>query len=572
MKQETALDILKQGENVFLTGEAGSGKTHVLNRYIHWLRTHHIEPAVTASTGIAATHINGTTIHSWSGMGIADTLTDELRGQLAERSALSARIRKASVLIIDEISMISPAFLDGVDQICRDAHCEQSMAFGGMQVVFCGDFFQLPPIGGANASRNGKGHKRYAWQSQAWLDAQIVPCYISEQHRQREDDALLRLLSIMRSGEMTDGDLEDLAERFDATVADGLEPTRLYTHNEDVDRINSVALEKIDAQSFFYEMETQGSVAGIEALKRGCLAPEVVELREGAQVMFVKNNYEKGYINGSLGTVIAIDKDCGYPLVELYTGGHVLATPEEWVREKDGKRLAMIRQVPLRLAWAMTVHKSQGMSLDAAEIDLSKCFEVGQGYVALSRVRSIEGLYIRGFNAMASQVDPLTIKVDKRFKALSHKRELLENKQTQEHKEHAIKAFILQAHGTEDAYDYKTQKEQARKTTTEKTQELLREGKSLEEIARERGLAVGTIIGHILSLLGRGEDVETQHLVIDATLVEDVRRAYDALAETDAIDTLYSDRGEIRLKPLYDFLNGRVAYDDIRRALVHILA
>ncbi len=173
-------------------------------------------------------------------------------------------------------------------------------------------------------------------------------------------------------------------------------------------------MNKLEGEGYIYEMHSEGVPHLAESLKNGyCLAPETLKLKIDTAVMFVKNNFAKGYVNGTLGKVIGFDEDTNYPLVETFAGDHIIAFPEKWRIEERGETVASVSQVPLRLAWAITVHKSQGMSLDAAEIDLSKTFEYGMGYVALSRVRSLDGIKLIGINHQALKVNDRVIELNK---------------------------------------------------------------------------------------------------------------------------------------------------------------
>lgn len=407
MTQVEALTILKTGANVFLTGEPGAGKTYTINQYVAWLRQRGIEPAITASTGIAATHIGGMTIHAWSGIGVKKTLSDWDLEALLEREPLVKRVRAAQVLIIDEVSMLDANILTLVDQAIRTIK-NSVRAFGGMQVIFVGDFFQLPPVNKENEQT------QFAFESAAWDRANPITCYLSEQHRQ-SDDEFLNLLAAVRSG-----DVEEL--HYEILQARAVEPvgqvTELYPHNANVDTVNNAELAKLDGVERSYKMLDQGNKTLVEALKRGCLSPELLVVKDGASVMFTRNNFEQGYVNGTLGTVVGFT-DAGMPVVRTRGGKRIEVDMAEW-RVEDGKRvLAKISQVPLRLAWAMTVHKSQGMSLDAAAMDLSQAFEYGQGYVALSRVKTLDGLYLRGFNNRALEVHPQILDKDAGFRAAS---------------------------------------------------------------------------------------------------------------------------------------------------------
>ncbi len=408
MTQEQALAILKTGANVFLTGEPGAGKTYTINRYIAWLRERGIEPAITASTGIAATHVGGMTIHAWSGIGIKKELSDWDLEALLEREPLVRRVRSTSVLIIDEVSMLDAHLLTLVDRAVQNLR-GSAQPFGGLQIIFVGDFFQLPPVSKGEAAK-------FAFESPSWEEANPLYCYLSEQHRQ-EDDVFLELLAALRAGTLTAAHKDTLHARADFPQDDELS-TRLYPHNADVDRINDDALSRIDSAAHVYTMYSEGAKALVEGLKRGCLSPETLVLKEGAAVMFTRNNFDKGYVNGTLGTVTGFG-ETGFPLVRTRQGELIEAGTEEWRIDDRARTLAKISQVPLRLAWAITVHKSQGMSLDSAVMDLSQAFEYGQGYVALSRVRSLGGLYLSGFNERALQVHPNILKKDAQFRGAS---------------------------------------------------------------------------------------------------------------------------------------------------------
>ena len=412
MTQDEALAILKTGLNVFLTGEPGSGKTHTINRYVQWLRERGVEPAVTASTGIAATHIGGYTIHSWSGIGIKRDVSDYDIGIIQSREKTAKRILDAKVLIIDEISMLDAATLESVDRVLRTLRRRPLMPeqpFGGMQVIFVGDFFQLPPV-------SKREEVKFAFESPAWKDANPVACYLSEQHRQ-EDGEFLDLLSAMRHGGLTAAHRTRLKSRAGVSTGKNV-ATRLYTHNENVDRVNQEALGKIEGKSHVFQMSSRGARNLIDSLKQQCLSPETLELKEGAAVMFTRNNFDAGYVNGTLGTVTGFSS-LGNPIVKTRSGATITAEPEEWAIQDGNRILAKITQVPLRLAWAITVHKSQGMSLDAAIIDLTQAFEYGQGYVALSRVRTMSGLFLEGFNERALELHPKVAAADRYFRAYS---------------------------------------------------------------------------------------------------------------------------------------------------------
>ncbi len=418
--QDEALTILKTGANVFLTGEPGSGKTHTVNRYIAWLEEHGINPAITASTGIAATHIGGYTIHSWSGIGIKKFLSDYDLDQISQNKRIVDQVQGAKVLLIDEVSMLGANTLTMVDAVCRTIKRDER-AFGGIQVVLVGDFFQLPPVVRRDFQDESQElfedrRSQFSFGSPAWDKLDPMVCYLHEQHRQ-EDVSFLQVLTAMRRGTLTVVHRELLRTRFNVDPGDA---TKLYSHNEDVDRINDERIARLTEDAKIFKMTSVGPDRLVENLKKGCLSPEVLVLKVGARVMFTKNDVQTGrFVNGTLGTVLSFTKETGYPVVKTKNNRTLVVEPEDWSLQ-DGKRiLASITQLPLRLAWAMTVHKSQGMSLDAAHMDLSNAFEYGQGYVALSRVKTLAGLSLAGLNERALQVHPEILQKDIEFREKS---------------------------------------------------------------------------------------------------------------------------------------------------------
>ena len=419
MKQLQALEILKSGKNVFLTGEPGAGKSYTINLFNDWLKQKGRYPAITASTGIAATHINGVTIHSWAGIGIKEVLTERDLKAIAEKEYVARRILSTGILIIDEISMINGQTLDNVDKVCRHIRAMNGMdnyntPFGGLQVIFVGDFFQLPPVS------KGDKQAKFAFQSDAWLAAEPQICYLTEQHRQ-EDQKFLDVLTALRAGKLGKKHIMALTNRKRKAPAD---ITRLFTHNADVDRVNDEELSKIEGKMHRYQMLASGIPFLVDTLKKSCLSPETLDLKIGAPVMFTRNDQQTDgvpgqYVNGTLGTVVAYNEK-NFPIVETKDGRRIsIQARQSWSIEEYGAVKASIEQIPLRLAWAITVHKCQGMSLDAATMDLSKSFEYGQGYVALSRVRSLDGLYLEGINSRALEMHPVVVEKDGMFRKLS---------------------------------------------------------------------------------------------------------------------------------------------------------
>ena len=559
MTQQEALNILQTGANVFLTGSPGSGKTYTVKAYIDWLREHSIEPAITASTGVAATHIHGMTIHSWSGIGITEHFTPFEIDRIAGKEQIAKRIQKTSVLIIDEVSMLSGSVLDAVDAVCKQVRGNE-MPFGGIQVVLVGDFYQLPPVAG-----RGK-QVTFAFESEAWRSLHVITCYLTEQHRQ-DDGQFLSLLSAIRAGNFAEDESELLQDRFTKVEEISLEIPRLYTHNADVDRLNEAQLAVLPGNGHVYTMESNGKASVIEGLKRGCLSPERLTLKEGAIVMCTKNNNALGYANGTIGKVVGFDTDTGYPMIETRDERIITISPVEWVVEEEGKIRARIAQIPLRLAWAITVHKSQGQSLDAAAMDLSRAFEYGQGYVALSRVRTLEGLHLLGWSAQALSVHPLVARRDVEFQAASEAAEdgfaELEESGGRIEMEHN---FILAAGGTIEPQSVEQRSVSGPKQNTYlETLSLIKEGKSLQEIVTIRGLTFGTICDH-LEKLAASKQITAEEL--DTQIPETFRKHIPKIGET------FKTIGYERLAPVYTELDEKFSYDELKlaRAVLRALA
>src|SRR3989344_3771086 len=309
MTQGEALAILRTGANVYLTGEPGSGKTHTINEFIAWLLAAGIPPSITAATGIAPTHVGGQTLHSWSGIGVAESLSRADVDRIATREHVARRIGKAEVLIIEEVSMLSAATFEMADAVCREVR-RIDKPFGGLTLVLVGDFFQLPPIS------RGRDVK-FAYASKVWRDLNLISCYLTEQYRQ-DDSEFLSVLSAIRSGQVEGMHYEGLMSRriSSSEIPSISEVPKLFSHNADVDRINAGELAKLPGKVMKFRMSSKGKDSLVEGLKRGCLSPESLELKEGAAVMFTKNSPQGKFVNGTLGVVVGWDYE-GAPLVKI---------------------------------------------------------------------------------------------------------------------------------------------------------------------------------------------------------------------------------------------------------------
>jgi len=534
-----------------LTGAPGAGKTHLLNRFINYLRKRDVPVAITASTGIAATHIGGMTLHSWSGMGIRDSIDEKILEDLLSKSPLQKRFEKTKVLIIDEVSMLTPGLFEAVSFILQNIHFSQE-AFGGIQVVLTGDFFQLPPISSQRSER------RFIWQTETWKSLNPKICYLSERHRHNEPE-LLQLLDEMRAGSVSTDSRKLLKSCSTRSFSKSVRPTKLYTHNADVDEINAEELEKLDTPLRTFGVVMKGNKKIAEKLLNSSLVMEDLELKKGALVMFLKNNPEKDYVNGTLGEIVGFDEEDRLPIVKVKDGREIIAEHEEWsvIDEKD-KKLATIAQVPLRLAWAITVHKSQGMTLDAAEIDLRRAFEPGHGYVAISRVKTLSGLRLLGHNEVALSVNNAVLMADAEMQRNSH--EIVKQYAPAPVKEKYAPLTKEQEKKRQERFEPKT-------PTIEKTRKLLKKGLSFSEIATERELKESTILTHFQELFEIGALLfSLDHLSPEKKMTKKILSAKKEVRKRKLPEDK-TEKGEIRLGAIFRELKGEYSYEEIKLVL-----
>ena len=394
-EQKTAVDLIENYCNVFITGSAGTGKSYLIQYLKKNLndRIFHI----TATTGIASINIGGTTIHSWASIGIEEIPILEVAKKIlsAEGTHTRKKIQNADTLIIDEISMLSKSTFENLNLLLQLVRGNQK-PFGGIQLILFGDFFQLPPV----------KSDEYCFESEVWQQSDIEVVLLKKNFRQQQEN-FLTLLNHIRYGNITANDIKIINSRFTECNDKIFKPTIITTHNFTAETINNKHLNDIAEKSFLFEAKFKGDKNKIEVLRRNCIAKENLTLKIGSQVMMLKNTYHKdGIINGSTGIVKSfVKKRNGYlPVVQFENGVELEIKYDVWEIGKFNSQLgrfeveATMEQIPLILAWAITVHKSQGMSLDKIECDLAKSFADGQIYVALSRVRNLEGLFIKSFN------------------------------------------------------------------------------------------------------------------------------------------------------------------------------
>ena len=556
--QTTTLNILKTGKNVFLTGSAGTGKTFVLKQYINYLRDNKIFPTILAPTGIAASLLKGKTIHSFFSLGIKDSFSEEDIKDIVDKSYLKKRFENLQVLIIDEISMVSPTIFTVMDKILQGFK-KNKKPFGGVQVILSGDFFQLPPI------HKESTNKRFAWQSPSWKDADFQTCYLTKKYRQVQENHLVTILDNIREGKISQETINLLDSRINAELDFENEATKLYTHNYDVDNINIKELEKLSGELHTYPYSKSGTSKNVETMLRNSLLSPTLQLKKDTLVMFIKNAKEGEYVNGTTGKVIGFNKETDAPIVQISKDIKIEVQKEKWTMENEfGEELASVTQYPLKLAWAITVHKSQGMTLSSAEIDLSKTFETGQGYVALSRIRDLNGLRLKGYNEKALQVDQIILDIDKRIKDSSRKSEekFIQISQQELNKLH--EEFMQNIKNTT------VSKTRNKKVPTHiLTKELSLTCSSIEELAKKRELKIGTIVNHLKKARKEDKDFKMDNLMPSDIPIEEIRQVREDILKEGSEEN-FTPIGEVKLSAILQRVDG-IGYDELHIAMLFIV-
>ena len=418
-KQRSAATHIAAGGNILITGPAGTGKSALLN----YLRGQYPDMPVTASTGIAALNVGGCTIHSWAALGVGQKPAKDIAKALNDRrNNVWYAMKKSKRLAIDEVSMIDAELFDKLDEVLRLVRLS-SEPFGGLQLILFGDFLQLPPVG-----TDGRA-VRFAFESRAWASARVRVCLLTQVMRQR-DELFAGVLSRVRVGDTSEEVRSVLRPRIHAEDTNpAVAPVTLATHNEIADRINVEKLAAIQAPEVTWEAQdwADGEFSK-QALERNCIALKTLILKVGASVMLLKNiDPAEGLVNGALGEVVEIRKGefrGGIPVVKFLNGVVREMEPQTWELRRNDEVLADRKQIPLRLSYAISIHKSQGMSLDKVRVHLANCFADGQAYVAMSRARTLEGLFIADITGKSIRANPVALEFYRRN--LVESRELAE--------------------------------------------------------------------------------------------------------------------------------------------------
>ena len=420
-EQRRAAEVpLEKKSNAFITGAAGTGKSYVLKYLIQEMHNRGIRYGIAAPTGVAAVNVGGSTLHSFFGIGLGTGSIPTLIKKVKKNKEAVRRIDETDVLCIDEVSMLSSILLEKIDAVAREIRSNGARAdvpFGGMQIIAFGDFYQLAPIIQTDFDAEDRDFRPFCFDSHVWAELELDRNTIELKEIQRQEDKtrFVQFLNMVRVGEVTAQILQDFNSKCCISPShplptDGIVPTRLYVLNRDVDRENEMQLANLEgkevicrARNEWREKMPTGTLAATKRAMKDSLEkemPEEVRLKVGAQVMLTRNkDLDRGLVNGSRGVVerFVLDADGDQVPIVRFDNGLIekIAKAESVRYNPEGDQGCLVRkQVPITLAWAITTHKSQGVTLTRALLDISNAFEYGQCYVALSRVRTIEGLWL----------------------------------------------------------------------------------------------------------------------------------------------------------------------------------
>lgn len=419
-------DLINQSENLFITGYAGTGKSYILNKL-----KKKFQIDVTSTTGLAAVNVQGQTIHSWAGVGICNKPVKDVIEKILQRTKLKKQITECKILAIDEISMLDARTFDYIDEVLRNMR-DGSKPFGGIQVLLFGDFFQLPPV---------EKESGFCFNSKTWQNLNLKTIFLEKIYRQ-SDEKFIKSLNNLRLNQLTQDDIRLFFDRevnYNTYESDIL---HIFSTNKEADNYNTFKFNSVQKPLFIFnsidkihrkrsvieidknnldERLTKFDLLTLDAFDKSCKAPSALELKEGCRVMLLKNlNFNKGLINGACGTVLELKKseekrsgiparqheleqlqksdDEEYILVKFDNGIEEVISKHTFEAYRDGEVVVSREQYPLRLAYGITIHKSQGMTLEKLIVDCNRIFECGQVYVALSRIKSLDGLYLKSFN------------------------------------------------------------------------------------------------------------------------------------------------------------------------------
>lgn len=562
--------VEKTDMSLFLTGKAGTGKTTFLREVVRYTKKKCI---VLAPTGIAAVNAGAMTIHSFFQFGLGPFVQGviEPKSDFRINKSKLELIRHLQLLIIDEVSMVRADLMDHIDVELRRIR-RNSKPFGGVQLLMIGDLQQLPPIAhGGEDELLRQYYKTLYFFSSAALKSMKYSCIELKNVYRQTDRHFIDILNHARDCTLTSQDVSDLNARyipgFSPKPEDGY--IRLMTHNRQVDYVNAAEMEKLDSKPYTFVAAVTGTFP-----EESYPTADSLTLKKGAQVMFIKNDPERRFINGTLGEVKSIDKNS--IAVRLAESGTVIdVEPMEWQniryqfdeesKEISSKQIGRFKQYPLKAAWAITVHKSQGLTFDKAIIDVHAAFSPGQAYVALSRCRTLDGLVLSSpvsasvfmrDNAVDAYMNYISRPVEEL--AFSSCYEYFEYEKKLEPEEVApVKKVKVNQEKTKKVNKEEPRDDTGKKLNTfECSYRLYNQGDTVEQIAEKRGLNQSTIEGHLARYVASG-DIDV-HEFVDA----------DTLQKVEAYCMEHPE--EKALKPIFEHFDAKIPYSVLRMAIAAI--
>lgn len=562
--------VEKTDMSLFLTGKAGTGKTTFLREVVRYTKKKCI---VLAPTGIAAVNAGAMTIHSFFQFGLGPFVQGviEPKSDFRINKSKLELIRHLQLLIIDEVSMVRADLMDHIDVELRRIR-RNSKPFGGVQLLMIGDLQQLPPIAhGGEDELLRQYYKTLYFFSSAALKSMKYSCIELKNVYRQTDRHFIDILNHARDCTLTSQDISDLNARyipgFSPKPEDGY--IRLMTHNRQVDYVNETEMEKLDSEPYTFVAAVTGTFP-----EESYPTADSLTLKKGAQVMFIKNDQERRFINGTLGEVKSIDKNS--IAVRLAESGTVIdVEPMEWQniryqfdeesKEISSKQIGRFKQYPLKAAWAITVHKSQGLTFDKAIIDVHAAFSPGQAYVALSRCRTLDGLVLSSpvsasvfmrDNAVDAYMNYISRPVEEL--AFSSCYEYFEYEKKPEPEEVAlVKKIKVNKEKPKKEKKEELRDESGKKlNTSEYSYWLYNQGNTVEQIAEKRGLNQSTIEGHLARYVASG-DIDV-HEFVDG----------DTLQKVEAYCMEHPE--EKALKPIFEHFDAKIPYGVLRMAIAAI--
>lgn len=526
--QSKALHLLESGSNVFLTGAAGTGKSFLLQQFLRGKDWN--EYPILASTGTAAMLVNGRTFHSFFGLGIMEGGRDATVSRVLRNGHLHKRIQKAHCVIIDEISMLSGETLATAEEIARNVR-ESVRPWGGLRIIAVGDFAQLPPV------QRGGGAVDWGFTHDVWRESHFSPAFLETPVRTNEPE-LLNALNSIREGNVSSDVIKFLQSRT-VQPSDSFDGTRLFPHRATADRYNHQRLDTLPGRENIFPTSYEGRGISIEQLKRQCPIPEEIHLKIGALVMLRKNDaqYPYAYVNGTLGTIMALANDT--LTIKLLDGKTIDVERATFsLIDGNGEEQASAYNFPITLAWASTIHKAQGASIDSLMISLTRLWESGHAYVALSRARSVKGLFIEQWDERSIFIDPL---VQDFYHSIRHEWEQISA---------SLPDTELKPSSASRSRPT-TKKARAKGGNHKKTLPLLEQKIPLDKISQQLEWKEDTIIGHIEKLLLEKVPLDIEYLRPEEYQFEQIAGAF-------------YQHGMDALKPIYDACNGEYSYSEVK--------